>query len=121
LRLIRIYKSNISKNPQDPLIKYFLAKLYYRLEMIDDAFETMAAVDTGGAVYPEMSQLMGNLYMKRNQTDRAVYEFKKALEAHKVAFSLSYSCKNCGHKAPEWSGRCSNCLQWSTYQLNLPA
>lgn len=121
LRLIRIYKSNISKNPQDPLIKFFLAKLYYRLEMIDDAFETMAAVDTGGTVYPEMSQLMGNLYMKRNQTDRAVYEFKKALEAHKCAFSLSYSCKNCGHTSSEWSGRCSNCLQWSTYQLNLPA
>jgi lipopolysaccharide biosynthesis regulator YciM len=120
LRLIRIYKSNILKNPQDPLIKFFLAKLYYRLEMIDDAFETMAAVDTGGTVYPEMSRLMGNLYMKRNQMDRAVYEFKKALEAHKCAFSLSYSCKNCGHTSSEWSGRCSNCLQWSTYQLNLP-
>jgi len=41
LRLIRIYKNNILKNPQDPVIKFFLGRLYYRLEMIDDAFEIM--------------------------------------------------------------------------------
>lgn len=121
LRLIRIYKNNISKNPQDPVVKFFLGKLYYRLEMIDDAFETMTTIDTGGTVYPEMHQLMGNLYMKRKQIERAVYEFKKALDAHKCAFTLSYSCKNCGYTASEWSGRCSNCKQWSTYQINLSA
>jgi lipopolysaccharide biosynthesis regulator YciM len=121
LRLIRIYKNNISKNPQDPIIKFFLGKLYYRLEMIDDAFETMASIDTGGTIYPEMHQLMGNLYMKRHQMDRAMLEFKKALDAHKCAFSLSYNCKNCAYTASEWSGRCTSCRQWSTYQLNLSA
>ena len=121
LRLIRIYKNNISKNPQDPVIKFFLGKLYYRLEMIDDAFETMASIDTGGTIYPEMHQLMGNLYMKRHQMDRAMHEFKKALDAHKCAFSLSYSCKNCAYTTSEWSGRCTSCRQWSTYQLNLSA
>jgi lipopolysaccharide biosynthesis regulator YciM len=121
LRLLRIYKNKILRNPQDPVIKFFLGKLYYRLEMIDDAFETMRSIDTGGTIYPEMHQLVGNLYLKRNQADRAVYEFKKALEAHKCAFSFSYSCKKCGHVASEWSGRCANCRQWSTYQLNLSA
>jgi len=121
LRLIRIYKNNISKNPQDPVIKFFLGKLFYRLEMIDDAFETMTSIDTGGTIYPEMHQLMGNLYMKRNQIDRAVQEFRKALESHTCAYSLSYNCKSCGYSTSEWSGRCSNCKQWSTYQLNLSA
>jgi lipopolysaccharide biosynthesis regulator YciM len=121
LRLLRIYKNNILRKPQDPVIKFFLGKLYYRLEMIDDAFETMNSIDTGGTIYPEMHQLIGNLYLKRNQTDRAVYEFKKALDAHKCAFSFSYSCKHCGHTASEWSGRCLNCRQWSSYQLNLSA
>jgi lipopolysaccharide biosynthesis regulator YciM len=121
LRLIRIYKNNILKNPQDPVIKFFLVRLYYRLEMIDDAFETMTSIDTGGATYPEMHQLMGNLYMKRNQINMAVLEFKKALDFNKCAFSLSYSCSNCGHTASEWSGRCSNCRRWGTYQFNLPA
>jgi len=118
-RLIRTYKNSLSNNPQDPVIRFFLGKLYYRLEMIDDAFEILTSIDTGGAVYPELHQLMGNLYMKRNQMDRAVYEFKKALDIHKPSFIISYRCNNCGNTSSEWSGRCSHCKQWSTLQFNL--
>ncbi len=120
-RLIRIYKNSLLKNPQDTLMKFFLSKLYYRLEMIDDAFETLTSVDTGGAVYPGLHQLMGNLYMKRNQINRAVDEFKKALEFNKHAFGLPYICNNCGYISPKWSGRCPSCKIWSTYQFNLQA
>lgn len=119
LRLIRIYKNNILKNPQDPVIKFFLGRLHDRLEMIDDAFEIMTSIDTGGAVYPEMHQLLGNLYIKRNQIEKAVQEYKKALESNVCAFSLSYKCSHCGHTSPEWSGRCTRCQKWSTYLLNL--
>lgn len=118
-RLIRTYKNSLSKNPQDPVVRFFLGKLYYRLEMIDDAFDILTSIDTGGAVYPELHQLMGNLYMKRNQTDRAVYEFKKALDIHKSLHITSYRCENCGNTSSEWSGRCSHCKQWSTLQFNL--
>jgi lipopolysaccharide biosynthesis regulator YciM len=118
-RLIRIYKNSLSKNPRDTLISFFLGKLYYRLEMVDDAFETLASIDTGGTAYPELHQLMGNLYMKRNQTDRAVYEFKKAIDINRLTFSMPYNCKNCGYTSFEWSGRCSNCKKWSTFQFNL--
>jgi tetratricopeptide (TPR) repeat protein len=118
-RLIRTYKNSLSKKPQDPVIRFFLGKLYYRLEMIDDAFEILTSIDTGGAVYPELHQLMGNLYMKRNQMDRAVYEFKKALDIHKPPFVISYRCNNCGFTSSEWSGRCVHCKQWSTLQFSL--
>jgi len=121
LRLIRIYKNTISKTPQDSVIKFFLGRLYYRLEMIDDAFETMSSVDIASGANPEMHELLGNLYLKRNQTDRAVREFKNALESHKCAFNLSYTCQDCGHISSEWSGRCAQCKQWSTYRLALSA
>lgn len=118
-RLIRTYKNSLSKNAQDPVIRFFLGKLYYRLEMIDDAFEILSSIDTGGSVYPELYQLMGNLFMKRNQMDRAAYEFKKALDINKPPFIISYRCDNCGNITSEWAGRCSNCKQWSTLKFNL--
>ncbi|MEW6586516.1 MAG: tetratricopeptide repeat protein [Nitrospirota bacterium] len=121
LRLIRIYKNNILKDPRNPALKFLLGRLFYRLEMIDDAFETLTSLETGGVADPEMHQLMGNLYLKRNQTDKAVYEFKKALESHKCAFSMTYTCKVCGTASSEWSGRCPNCREWSTFQLGLAA
>ncbi|MEW6214522.1 MAG: tetratricopeptide repeat protein, partial [Nitrospirota bacterium] len=119
-RLIRIYKNSISKNPQDPVIKFFLGKLFYRLEMVDDAFETLTSIDTGGTVYPEMHLLMGNLYMKRNQIGKAVYEFKKALDTKmNMLLGLRYCCKECGYTSQEWSGRCACCKNWNTFQFNL--
>jgi lipopolysaccharide biosynthesis regulator YciM len=117
-RLIRIYKNNLLKHPQDLGIKFFLGKLFYRLEMIDDAFETLLSIDTGSAAYPELHQLMGSLYLKRHQSDKAVQEFRKAL-AMKVVLKPPYCCRECGHTSPEWSGRCNSCKKWNTYQFNL--
>jgi lipopolysaccharide biosynthesis regulator YciM len=117
-RLIRIYKNNLLKHPQDLGIKFFLGKLFYRLEMIDDAFETLLSIDTGSAAYPELHQLMGSLYLKRHQSDKAVQEFRKALDM-KVALKPLYCCRECGHITPEWSGRCDSCKKWNTYQFNL--
>jgi lipopolysaccharide biosynthesis regulator YciM len=115
-RLIRIYKTSISRNPYDHLIKFFLGKLYYRLEMIDDAFETLTSIDTGGTIEPALHQLMGSLYLKRHQTDKAVLEFKKALDFRKP-LSPSYICENCKNNSPDWAGRCPVCKKWSSYRL----
>jgi len=117
-RLIRIYKNSISKKPNEPVIKFFLGKLFYRLEMIDDAFETLFGIDTGGAAYPELHQVLGNLYMRKNQNEKAAQEFKKAVDM-KLSLKLPYCCKQCGYTADEWSGRCPDCRGWDTYQFNL--
>lgn len=117
-RLIRIYKNSISKKPNDPVTKFFLGKLFYRLEMVDDAFETLTGIDTGGLLYPELHHVLGNLYMRKNQPERAVQEFKKAVDIN-FSLRLPYCCKQCGYTADEWSGRCPDCKLWSTFQLNL--
>jgi tetratricopeptide (TPR) repeat protein len=119
LRLIRIYKGKISRNPQDFSLKFFLGRLYSRLEMIDDAFETLTSIEPGASQNPEMHQLLGNLYLKRNQVDKAAHEYKKALDFSRCAFTISYACTNCGHLSSEWSGRCPDCRRWSTYQLRV--
>jgi len=117
-RLIRVYKNSISKNPNDSVIKFFLGKLFYRLEMIDDALDTLSSIDTGGLLYPELHQLLGNLYMRRSQPEKAVGEFKRAVDI-KMSLRLPYCCNNCGYSSPEWSGRCISCRQWGTFQFNL--
>lgn len=119
LRLIRIYKNAISREPDNINFKLFLGKLFYRLEMIDDAFDTLTTIDTGGVIYPELHQLLGNIYMKRNQLDKSAYEYRKALDSSKCTFSLLYICSNCRYRSNDWSGRCDSCRKWNTYQLNL--
>ena len=117
-RLISIYKAGISRNPNDPVTGFFLGKLYYRLEMIDDAFDTLAGMDAIGVSYPEIHQLLGNIYMRRHQPDKAAAEYRKVIDVKK-SFRLPYCCTHCGISSEEWSGRCNRCRQWDTYQFNL--
>jgi len=117
-RLISIYKNSISKRPADPVTKFFLGKLFYRLEMVDDAFEILTSIDTGGLIYPELHQVLGNLYTRKRQYEKAAQEFKKAVDI-KLSLRLPYCCTQCGNTADEWSGRCPDCKHWSTYHFNL--
>lgn len=117
-RLIRIYKNYISKDPQNQALRFFMGKLYYRLEMLDDAFETLSTVDTGNAAYPDLHHLLGDIYLRRQLWEKAIEEFRKVIDT-KRSIRLPYCCSNCRHSSLEWSGRCVNCKAWNTYHLNL--
>ena len=116
-RLIRTYRSAVSNNPQDNMLRYFFGKLYYRLEMIEDAFNTLSSPDMTDS-YPELYQLRGELYLRRNQYEEAAAEFKKSADM-KGALRLPYCCSGCGHLSQEWAGRCPGCGRWNAYQFNL--
>jgi tetratricopeptide (TPR) repeat protein len=117
-RLIRIYKNSISKVPGDQTLKFFMGRLYYRLEMLDDAFDMLLLVDEGGTPYPELHYLLGNIYLRRRQCEKSVEEFKKVIETNQP-FMLPYRCRNCSHPSEVWSGRCPCCKAWDTLQLDL--
>lgn len=116
-RLIRLYRDALAKAPQNNMLKFFLGKLYYRLEMVDDALETLASGEVPEG-FPQWHQLLGELYLRRNQCERAVEEFKKTVDFKKT-LRLPYCCSKCGHDADDWSGRCPSCGSWNTYEFNL--
>ena len=116
-RLIKTYRAAIARDPKNDMLKFFLAKLYYRLEMIDDAFSIMSTLEMPQP-FPEFSTLMGQLYLRRGQCERAVDEFKKSLD-FKRAILVPYCCSACGTVAQDWSGRCGNCGGWNTYKFKF--
>ncbi|MFA5353876.1 MAG: tetratricopeptide repeat protein [Thermodesulfovibrionales bacterium] len=115
-RLIRTYKNALSRNPQDNELPFLLGKLYYRLEMVDDAIEALDSVEPLSPT-PELSCLRGDLYMKRNQPARAMAEFRRACSIGRPP--VSYCCTVCGQKTGEWSGRCPQCGDWNSYELDI--
>jgi tetratricopeptide (TPR) repeat protein len=117
-RLITLYRNSTLKEPQNQSLRFFMGKLFYRLEMLDDAYDTLVTVDASSASYPELHQLLGNIYLRRQQCEKAVEEFKKVIDIKKP-FRLPYCCYGCGFSSQEWSGRCPNCKDWDTFQLNL--
>lgn len=116
-RLIRTYIGAISSQPQSEQLRFFLGKLYFRLEMVEDAFETLNSQDLAD-IFPEVHKLLGELYMRRDQCAKAVEHFKKTMDLGKV-FRVPYCCSYCAYSDAEWSGRCPSCGNWNTFRFNL--
>jgi lipopolysaccharide biosynthesis regulator YciM len=91
-----------------------MGKLYYRLEMIDDAFDTIAEMENTEERFPDLHKILGNIYVRRGQLDLAVEEFKKALNLKKMVV-IPYYCPLCDFHTTEWAGRCQRCGEWNTY------
>ncbi|MGE5239516.1 MAG: tetratricopeptide repeat protein [Chloroflexota bacterium] len=117
-RLIRFYKNALSRSPNDHLLRFMLGKAYCRLEMIDDAIEMLNSVDTAVIAAGELFGLRGELYLKRNQVQKAAEEFRRACGV-KDCLRVPYRCSNCGGTFDEWSGRCAECGGWNTYAVEL--
>lgn len=117
-RAIEIYTQALAWKPQDIQLKFFLGKLYYRLEMIDEAFDILSSVDWGDKEFPDVHKLLGNIYLRRGSLGLAASEFKKALGFRKQVI-IPYVCSNCELRTTDWSGRCPNCGKWNTFGVNL--
>lgn len=127
-RLLRIYRTATTIEAQtqggiqnnqtnvydDIMLKFFMAKLYYRLEMLDDALSIIDRIDTGAYFENEIRRLKGGIFIKRGQYEGAVKEFSKILNLKK-AILIPYTCMNCGFESNEWTGRCPSCREWNTY------
>ncbi|MDA8170159.1 MAG: tetratricopeptide repeat protein [Nitrospiraceae bacterium] len=115
-RIIKLYQTAILRRPGEPVLKFLLGKLYYRLEMVDDALEILKGFDSAESYQP-LYTLLGELYMRREHYKEAARAFRKAMDI--TPWNLFYSCKSCGHLSAEWSGRCPGCGQWNTYSFDL--
>lgn len=117
-KAIEIYTQAANWKPQDITLKFFLGKLYYRLEMVDEAFDSLSSVDWGDKEFPDVHKLLGNIYLRRGSLGLAASEFKKAL-GFKKQIIIPYTCSNCKLRTTDWAGRCPNCGKWNTLGVNL--
>jgi tetratricopeptide (TPR) repeat protein len=116
-RIIRIYQDAVAKDPQNRILRFYLGKLFYRLEMLEDAFEVLVGIDVSEDRFPDLYKLMGNLYMRQGDLKAAVEEFKKALNLRKRVV-VPYYCPSCDYHTLQWSGRCPRCKQWNTFEAS---
>lgn len=116
-KIIRLFQEAIRRDPANPVLRFYLGKLYYRLEMVDEAFEVLTALDPGDEKMPDLHKLLGNLYLRKGNTEAAVNEFKKALSLRKRVM-VPYDCPLCDYHTPQWSGRCPRCGRWNSFEAS---
>ena len=117
-QIIRVYQEAIQRDPHNPLLKFYLGKLYYRLEMVDEAFDLLSALEGPPEDMADYHKILANLYLRKQHMEAAIDELKKALRFKKRVV-VPYRCTQCRFESPEWTGRCPQCGGWNTY-ITLP-
>lgn len=120
-RIIKAYQKALVKDPHHVALKFYLGKLYYRLEMIDESFDLLSEIEGQVESFPDLHKILGNLQFRRGDYFLAAETFRKGLESQtashlKTVIIVPYYCSVCDCHAPTWSGRCTRCGEWNSYQ-----
>ncbi|MEK7286794.1 MAG: tetratricopeptide repeat protein [Nitrospirota bacterium] len=114
-RIIRAYQSAIEKDPGHIALRFYLGKLCYRLEMVDEAREILSEIDSQVEYFPDLHKILGSLHLRQGDAYSAAQSFRKGLH-FKTAVVVPYYCPVCDYQSEKWSGRCAKCQEWNTYQ-----
>jgi len=112
-RMIALYQRALERAPDDPALSISLGRVYFELEMLDEAADHLEKVEVRAPDLPAVHAYLGAVFEHRGKTREALEEYRRALQlAH--AFGVSHRCSACGAVAPTWQDRCAGCGRWGT-------
>ncbi len=103
---------------RDLLVRFFLGRLYYRLEMLDEASRVLESLGERLDLSPTYHYLVGCIRQRRSDLPHAIGHYLTALQRLRLP-AARYLCARCATQYPEWQGRCTGCGAWSTIDLDL--
>ncbi|MBI3608751.1 MAG: tetratricopeptide repeat protein [Nitrospirae bacterium] len=113
-QVLRLYHEAVRNDPDNHGLRFYLGKVYYRLEMLDEAQDVLSAIDASDEHFPDLHRLLGNLAQRQGNDQLAIEEFKRALGLKKRVI-VPYYCPACDYHSIRWSGRCPRCKAWNTF------
>lgn len=117
--MLRIYQQSLARRNNDPSLKLALGKLYYRLEMIDDAFDLLSTLEGIQDPTGDLTQIMASLYIRKGDTETALMEMQEVISRSRAGVT-PLACSACRYETREWSGRCPACGRWNTMAVTTP-
>ncbi len=115
--LLSFFRNALMDRGDDLMLRLFFGKLYLRLEMVDEAFEQLHAVESAGVESPQLHLLLAEAQRRRDRIDESIQEYKKALGVNSN-LRLGYTCEVCGAESEEWVSRCPRCGTWGSCSLS---
>jgi lipopolysaccharide biosynthesis regulator YciM len=118
LAAIEALKRCAARARRDTLARFFLGKLYFRLEMLDDALAVLSSLESRASYAPTLHYLLGRIHERRKNFAAAMAEYRNVIKDTETV-ELEYRCRSCGETSIEWVDRCPGCGEWNTTDLNF--
>jgi len=112
-RMIALYRAAAEHAPDDLAIAVALGRVYFELEMLDEAADQFEKVEVRAPDLPVVHAYLGAVFERRGETREAFAEYRRALRLGE-AFDWPHRCTACGAPSPAWQDRCPRCRRWNT-------
>jgi len=118
VRAIEVLKQLVWKVKRDAVPRFFLGKLYYRLEMLDEALDIFRSLRAKVSYAPTIHFYVARILERRGDPVQAAREYGHLLR-QVDPLRLEYRCAVCSSRYSAWRDFCETCGEWNTVQLDL--
>ncbi|MDX1501118.1 MAG: hypothetical protein R3325_02065 [Thermoanaerobaculia bacterium] len=108
----------ITAAENDLLPRFFLGRLYYRLEMHEEALRVLEELRERIHPSPTFHFLLARLHERRGEMGMAVQSLS-ACVAEAGITTQEYVCRACRTKYPDWVDRCDSCGSWNSVEMDF--
>ncbi len=115
---IRALQRSVSGSRKDFLPRFFLAKLYLRLEMIDEAHREFRTLASRATASPTLHAYMGFVHERRGEYRESAAEYRQVIKDLDY-LNLQYRCQICDERYASWVDRCGVCGEWNQIALDF--
>jgi lipopolysaccharide biosynthesis regulator YciM len=117
-RAIEVFKQLVWKAKRDVVPRFFLGKLYYRLEMLDEALDVFRSLRSKVSYAPTIPYYIAHILERRGDPLQAAREYSSLL-SQLDPLRLEFHCSTCATRYSAWRDFCDTCGEWNTILLDL--
>src|SRR3989441_1139583 len=112
-RMIALYRAAVERAPDDLALAVALGRVYFELEMLDEAADQFEKVEVRAPNLPGVHAFLGAVFEHRGDVREAFAEYRRALRLG-GGFDWPQRCTACGTTTSTWRDRCAQCGRWNT-------
>ena len=115
---IAVIKDAAARAKKDFLPRFFLARLYLRLEMIDEAHRELESLRDRSRSTSTLHAYLGFARERRGDHRQAAEAYRKVIDELEC-LKLLYRCLICDETYSHWVDRCKLCGEWNQVALDF--
>jgi predicted Zn-dependent protease len=100
------------------LPRFFLGRLFYRLEMHEEALRALEDLADQISTSPTFHLLLARIHHRRGDASAAVERYLQCVQEAGLTGS-GFICRACQQRYSDWRDRCGECGSWGSVDLNL--
>jgi tetratricopeptide (TPR) repeat protein len=117
-KAIEALKAALWKGKKDIIPRFFLGKLYYRLEMVDEALQQFAQMKGQVTYFPSLHYYLAKIMERHGNYREAIREMEIVLQQAEI-LKVEYVCATCSRRHPAWIDYCERCGEWNSVVVDF--